>query len=232
MISMKDTKRTQRRPARWWMTLALPLALLVASCTSSGASRAATTTSTPTATQGTSTTTPPITHSLPPVTPVPGNYSIYVDPTWGYSFEYPSDWIVYPAIGTGDNGAQESSVDILQPYTTDETHPYVHILVRATNNLQDGYVESKYCGQQTTATVDGFPAVVLDTGGGDPTVGYGAPALGRIFVAKGIAFEIWFESSAKESWAIAGWFQFATPIFKHILATFNPGPGTKTVAQC
>jgi hypothetical protein len=220
--------QTSQRRGHWLAALAI---MMLAACNTSTTSLGA---SHPTP-LASATTTPAATSqptNLPAVTPIPGNYSVYVDPTWGYSFEYPSDWIPYPSIGQADNGAQESSVSIMQPYTTDTTHPAVYLLVRATNNFQDYFVEDHLCNQPTTTHVDGFPAVDLFTAGGDPSTYYISPAYGSAFFAKGLAFEIWLQSSAREDYAIKAWLSYAEPIYQHVLRTFTVGPGTKTVAGC
>ncbi len=162
------------------------------------------------------------------LTPVPGDFSLYVDPTFGYSFLYPSTWIVQPAIN-GD----ESDVAISQPYTTDPTHPMVVLLVRATTNYQHSFVQKLLCGADLSAAkVAGFPAAVLDTDGGDPVSGYSAVALGRAFYARGVAFEIWLQGSPRTSDAVAAFLEIEQPIYDRILASFAPGPGAKPDAGC
>ncbi|HKD75847.1 MAG TPA: hypothetical protein VKB76_10140, partial [Ktedonobacterales bacterium] len=162
----------------------------------------------------------------------------YADPTYGYSFEYPSSWIVYPAIGsapdtTGTDGTiQESDVDIADPSTPSEQAPLIQLIVRATNNDSAQFVQNLMCGVKTTTSVAGYPAIVLDTDGGNPTAGYTSPALGRAFFAKGLAFEIWLQSSAKLSVDIDYFFAHQEVTYRHILGTFNPGPGAKTVNSC
>ncbi len=165
------------------------------------------------------------------LTPIPGDYSVYVDPTYGYSVQYPSPWLVQPAVGLN-----ESNVTMQEPYTTDPnnpadpTHAVTLLLVRATTNYQESFVQKLLCFSQTDDTAGPYPAVNLNTFGGDPVNGYSAPALGRIFFAKGIAFEIWLQSSSRIY--LDQFFAYITPIFQHILATFNPGPGAKPTATC
>jgi hypothetical protein len=162
------------------------------------------------------------------LTPVPGDFSLYIDPTFGYSFLYPATWIVQPAIN-GD----ESDVAISAPYTPDPTHPMVLLIVRATTNYQHSFVQKLLCGADLTATkVGSFPASILDTDGGDPVNGYSAVALGRVFYAKGIAFEIWLQGSPHYADAVAAFEQREQPVYARILASFTPGPGAKSVAGC
>jgi hypothetical protein len=167
--------------------------------------------------------------TMPPdLTPIPGDYSVYVDPLFGYSFQYPATWTVTP--GTS---AHESDVAITAPYTDDPTHPATLLLVRATTDYQQTFVQHLLCGADLSgAQVDTYPAVVLDTNGGDPVDGYSAVAYGRAFYAKGIAFEIWLQGSPRLPEDIAAFLQMEQPVFAHILASFQPGPGATTVAQC
>lgn len=227
---MSNALRTSRWPIGWKTLLALPLITLIAACSTGSTSRVTQNTTPHTPTAPPSATTQPATQ--PTVVPVAGNYSIYVDPTWGYSFEYPATWQVFPSIGVGDNGAQESSVSVMMPYSADPIHTEVYLIVRVTNNYHAYFVQANICGAATSATVDGFPAVVLDTWGGSPSTYYIAPGLGRAFFAKGMAFDIWFQSSARTVDAIAGWMDYARPIFNHVISSFKVGPGTKNVAGC
>lgn len=173
--------------------------------------------------------TPDIMPTFPPdLTPIPGDYSVYVDPRFGYSLQYPATWTVTP--GTG---AHESDVAITAPYTDDPTHPATLLIVRATTDYQQTFVQHLLCGQDLSSTqVNGYPAAVLDTDGGDPVSGYSAVAYGRAFYAKGIAFEIWLQGSPRLPADIAAFLQMEQPVFAHILASFQPGPGATPVAQC
>jgi hypothetical protein len=227
---------------RRWPGLTLLIVLLVAAC--SAGSKTASHSSTPTVPSRatvaptTAASTPVSNSKGPNITPIPGNYSVYMDPTYGYSFEYPSSWVVYPAIGvapdtTGTNGnVQESDVDIADPSSPDEQHPLIQLIVRATNNDAAQFVQNLMCGAKPTTTAAGYPAIVLDTGGGDPVNGFTSPAFGRAFFAKGLAFEIWLQSSAKLHDDIVYFFAHQQANYNHILATFNPGPGAKTVNPC
>lgn len=163
------------------------------------------------------------------LTPVAGNYSVYIDPTYGYSFQYPSTWLVNPGVG-----ADESNVAIQEPvYNLNDPnyprHPFTTLMVRASNNYQVTFVQHLLCGYGFNTTVAGMPARTLDTYGGDPVSGYGAPAFGRAFYANGVAYEIWLQSSAKD-YHIDEFFQDEAATWNHILATFQPGP-KQTVAQ-
>lgn len=214
--------------SRWCIMFALPVVLLVAACDGNKSITKAN----PTTGPGNQ-----ITATLPPdlqLTPIPGDYSIYIDPTWGYSFEYPSNWIVTPSSGLG-----ESNVAINEPYTPQNVspdHPDVILMVRATADFTRQFVQQWICGEPKTLKVAGYPASNLTTGGGSPTVGYGAPAFGTGFSAKGLAFEIWLQSSAKGAWqdphAIDHFFVAEKSNWEHAISTFNPGPGAKTNGGC
>jgi hypothetical protein len=167
--------------------------------------------------------------TMPPdLTPIPGDYSVYVDPLFGYSLQYPATWTVTPGAS-----AHESDIAITAPFTTDPTHPATILIVRATTDYQQTFVQHLLCGQDLSgAQVNGYPAVVLDTNGGDPVDGYSAVAYGRAFFAKGIAFEIWLQGSPRLPEDIAAFLQMEQPVFAHILASFQPGPGATPVAHC
>ncbi len=153
--------------------------------------------------------------ALPTIAPIAATYSVYVDPTWNYSFEYPSTWTVYPA--TGNN---ESDVVMSAPYQADPIYAMLRLLVRASNDWQHGYVEQYLCGSSTSTTVAGYQAVILNSSGGDPTTGYESPALGRGFFAKGVAFQIMLLDADKSS---GQFFSALGDVYNHVLATFKVG---------
>jgi len=205
--------------------------LFVAACSHGNTSTAHTATSAPPTGTGNSTpVTTPTNSKNPHVTPVPGTYSVYVDPTYGYSVQYPVTWFVTTGISS-----LESNVEFDEPITNVydpnfPTHPVTLFFVRATTNYQESFVEQLLCGVSFDTHVGPYPAVNIDTGGGDPVNGYSSPAFGRIFFAKGKAFEIWLQSSAK--YFISTFFQIEQPLWDHILATFDPGPQVQPTAQC
>jgi hypothetical protein len=211
--------------------------LLVAACSRGSTSTARTPTSTTTARTG-STSTPVTgpTVKYPHVTPVAGTYSVYVDPTYGYTVQYPVTWFVTPGISSLESNVEfdEPIINVYDPTFPD--HPVTLFFVRATTNYQESFIEQLLCGvtpDTTVKTADGtYPAVTLDTDGGDPVNGYTAPAFGRIFFARGKAFEIWLQSSAKNPPEVQAFFDTHQDLWKHILATFNPGPQVQPTAQC
>jgi len=214
--------------ARWWAALAFALALFIAACASStSVSKIAKTpvVVTPSPTNSSSSTGA----TIPPgITPIAGTYSLYVDPTFGYSFEYPTSWIVYPA-----QGNDESNVAITEPYIADPNHPYTLIMVRATKNWGHQFVQQIICGQTSSAfTVDGYNAVSLDTRDGSVAIGLSGTIFGRGLFAKGLAFEIILEGSPRESQYIDAFMRIERPTFQHLLDTFNPGPGATTIGTC
>lgn len=166
----------------------------------------------------------PVASAQPTVVAIPADYSVYIDPTWGYAFEYPALWNVTPQIGN-----QESNVVIAEPYNPDPNHAMVRLLVRVTSNFQHAFVQQYLCGQATTTTVGSYKAVDLTTSGGDPTHGYSAIVLGRAFFATGLAFEIWLQGSNKSAQTF---FTNYGPTFQHVLATFTVGNGGQTTATC
>lgn len=220
-----------------WLVM-IPLVLLTAAC--SNGSTSATKSSTPVAAKSTPVaTTAPATNATPApapevqVTPVSGDYSVYVDPTYGYSFEFPSQWIVYPSIGNAPNysfnrssSIAESNVIIAEPYTDDYAHPMTYIVAQASDNLGAQFALKEVCGYRRNTTVASYPATDRSQiWGGDPnsTFGYVAPQYTYVLVAKGIAFRLSLQSSAKRD--IPGFHDIMGPVFKHILDTFNPGNG-------
>lgn len=215
-------KQLQRMGRSRWLAGIVGIALLAAGCSSAATHPPATPTPTATAIPTAAATTPA--GIGPSVTPVSGAYSLYVDPTWGYSFQYPSGWTPYPA-----QGNEESNVVIAAPYNPDPAHSMLNLMVRVTSNFQHAYVQQLLCQQPTTTTVAGYPAVDLSTDGGNPTVGYSAVAMSRAFFAKGLAFWIWLQGSDKSSQQFIA---ANNPIFQQVLATFNVGPGGKTTASC
>ncbi len=123
-------------------------------------------------------------------------------------------------------------MDMADPSPPTEQTPLIQLIVRATNNDAAQFVQNLMCGVKTDTTAAGYPAITLDTGGGDPVNGYTSPAFGRAFFAKGLAFEIWLQSSAKQSYDISYFFAHQRANYQHILDTFNPGPGAKTLNSC
>lgn len=212
--------------------LAFALMFLVAACSQGGHSVAKTTSATTAPPGGNVTPLPTYPPSLH-VKPVPGTYSVYVDPTFHYTVQYPVNWFVTPGIGQ-----DESNVSFDEPVDPNDPnfpiHPVTVLIVRATTNYQETFVEHLLCNQylgDSVKTAGGtFPAININTTGGDPKSGYTAPAFGRVFYAKGIAFEIWLQSSAK--YYIDQFFSVYYPLWNHTIATFNPGPGAKPTAQC
>jgi hypothetical protein len=213
--------------------LAFAIMFLVAACSQGGASSTAKSSSTTTAPPGGNVTPLPTYPSSLKVKPVPGTYSVYVDPTFHYTVQFPVDWFVTPGIGQ-----DESDVAFDEPVNPNASdfpiHPVTVLIIRATSNYQETFVEhllcNSYLGDSVKTAAGTYPAVNIDTHGGDPTDGYTAPAFGRAFYAKGLAFEIWLQSSSKDY--ITSFFDVEQPLWDHILATFNPGPGAKPIAQC
>lgn len=238
MSSQDYPRQPERRgnPLRRWGTLfALSTLLFVAGCSGgSKTSTASAATATPPHSGPTSVPVPTYPPSLH-LTPVPGNYSVYVDPTYGYSFQYPANWLVNPGIG-----ADESNVAIQEPvYDLNDPnywrHPFTTLMIRASANYKVTFVQHLLCGYGGGAfdtTVAGYPARTLDTYGGEMInnqQAYGAPAYGRVFYAKNVAFEIWLQSSNKIG--IQAFFDDEASNWKQILKTFNPGPGVKAPVQ-
>jgi hypothetical protein len=212
----------------------LCLVLVVAACSNGGKSSSAAK-ATPTSAASTATVTTPVATTPAGVqpTPVSGAYSLYVDPTYGYSFQYPSTWIVQPAIGNGESNVAMSEPQPAQTTPGFDVHPLTQLLVRATNNYSVTFVEHLLCGSSLSNDnkVAGYPTVNLFTGGGDPVNGYTAPAYGFAFFAKdkNLAFELWLQSDAKYT---DQFFVVEKQNWQHLLATFNPGPGAKLVSDC
>ena len=209
-----------RRQRQWWWGMMLVLAGCLAGC--GGPSPASTASKTPTA--ATPTTVLVATSAPSTLTPVAGDYSLYADPTWAYTFLYPSNWVVYP-----QSGNQESNVIISEPYNPSPDHAMVRLLVRVTSNFQHQFVQQYLCNQPTTTSVAGFDAVDLSTSGGNPDVGYSAMVMGRGFFAKGLAFVIWFQGSQKSYQSFLDGYK---AIFQRIIASFNVGTGGQTAATC
>lgn len=208
-----------RRGWLWPLLCVVALAAGCASAAPTSVGKSATVASTATAPDGGGVST-----VVSTITPVPGTYSLYIDPTWGYSFQYPSSWTPVPAAGN-----EESNVIITAPYDPSPAHSMLKLLVRVTPNFQHAFVQQLICARSKTTTVAGYPAVNLDTDGGDPIVGYSAVALSRAFFAKGLAFWIWLQGSDKSS---AEFVKANQPYFNQVLATFNVGNGAKTTASC
>ena len=222
----------QRGPglSRWWMLL---MVIFVAACSAGGKASTtpvahATATSAPIVAVAT---TPPGVHP----TPVSGAWSVYVDPTFGYSFQYPSNWTVQPAIGQN-----ESDVTLSEPLSDPNdpnypVHPWTQLLVRATDDFTETFVNHLLCFStpDTQTKVDGYPTVDLSTDGGDPVNGYTAPAFGLAFFArdKNLATEIWLQSSAKDP-EIGLFIDYGRPIWAHVLRSFKVGSASKLVSDC
>ncbi len=162
--------------------------------------------------------------TFPPITPVPGNYSIYIDPTWGYRFQYPATWTVYPQIGNS-----ESNVIIAAPYNPSPDQAMLRLEIRVTNDDQHDFVTQYLCHAKPTTSVNGIPAVDLSSPGGDVTNGLTALVLARGFFTHNLAFLIWLQSSGKSYATFVSDFQ---PMFMEILASFSPGAGAKTSIPC
>lgn len=244
--SHRHIRAGQRHTYHWTIALIVPLVVLVAACSGGGKTTAKavtpTTTTAGTATPAAATTAAPG-QTLPSITPIPGDYSIYVDPTYGYSFEYPAQWIPHPSTGTApgpyyyDGSIQESNVDIADPTYPNEQHPAIQLTVRASNNYSAQFVNHWLCNPDVTEspeTIDGYAGENLSEGGGDPTNGLAAPAWGFIFPipSKGLVVEVWLQSSARTHNDIVYFEQTQKPIFQHVLDTFNPGPGAKQIGSC
>ena len=212
--------------------------LFVAAC--SGGSHGSTVATTKTTTPGNSPTAAVVPTYSPSLhlTPVSGDYSVYVDPTFGYSFQYPSSWIVEPA-----PGVTESDVAIKEPiqnvYDPNyQNHPQTTLIVRATDDFQQSYVEHLLCNTGFDTTVDGFQAVDLTTygvvGGDINKYGVGAPGYGRAFYAHNVAYEIWLQSSAKAEWNvdyISIFFDQEKANWNQVLRTFKAGNGVKAAVN-
>ncbi len=214
------------------------LTLVVAACSGGGK---ATTTAKATATSAPGTTTPPV-PTIPAgvqPTPVSGAYSVYVDPTYGYSFQYPATWIVQPAIGSGESNVVISEPQPVQTDPNYPTHPLTQLMVRATNDFSLTFVQHLLCNGSPGSgpKVANYATIDLTTYGGDPKNGYTAPAFGLAFFAKdkNLAFELWLQSDAKAGYDhnyINDFFRIDTPIWQHILPTFAAGSASKVANGC
>jgi hypothetical protein len=227
-------RHMHQRKASWLILFAM---LVIAGCSGGGNSTAAApTATTPAGNPGGGPTKPVPT--IPPnahIKPVPADYSVYVDPTYHYSVQYPVTWFVQPGIGQNESNVVFSE-PVTNPYDPNfYIHPVTQLLVRATNNYQESFVEKILCSGLFPAgpNLGPYQTVNLLTYGGTATAGYGAPAYGIAFFAKGMAFEIWLQSASKI--AIQAFFDAEKDHWDHILATFNVGPGSpggKPVAEC
>jgi hypothetical protein len=217
---------------RWWVAFVLPFILMIAACSGSSTTPKASSTVSPTPKGSVTTATTPDPNA-PAITPIPGDFSVYVDPTWGYSFRYPSNWTVYPAIGASPpNNSTESNVIILEPYSVDPDHTMVLLMVRATNTLKAQFANALFCsGMKTSTTVKEYPAVDLISYGGSTTAGFTAVILGRAFKAKGLAFEIILQDSSKGAHG-SKFIKGYTPLFEKIIASFEVGNGTTDNLSC
>jgi hypothetical protein len=222
---MAQQRAATRRRQPWFIVCAVPLLLVMAACNSAAQGTKATATATVAPAQTQAPGTP--TAKGPQITPLAGDYSLYVDPTYGYSFEYPTNWLVTPAIGLG-----QSNVAINDPSAPDLTHPDVILMVRATNDFSVQYVQSFICTRGKNATFAGFPAADLTTPGGDPVNGYTAVAFGDGFIAKGKAFQVWLQGSPKFWNYIQKFYANYKDVWDHFQTTFNPGPDTTPVNNC
>ncbi len=224
----------RQRKGSWLVLFAM---LVIAGCAGGRHSTASTPkTTTPSGNPGGSSTVPVAT--IPPNVhpkPVPATYSVYVDPTYHYSVQYPVTWFVQPGIGLNESNVIFSE-PVIDPYAPNfYVHPVTQLLVRATDNWQESFVQKILCSGAfpQDQKVGPYPAYDLKTYGGDPVNGYGAPAYGVAFFAKGIAFEIWMQSSSKID--IQGFFDAEKANWDHVLKTFNVGPGApggKPVQGC
>ena len=224
--------RTGFAVPRWGLFFALCSMLFIAACSAGGkGSTAVATTSTP-INSPTSAPVPTYSPSLH-LTPVSGDFSVYVDPTFGYSFQYPSSWSVEPAPGTNESDVaiKEPIQDVNDP--SYPNHPQTTLIVRATDDYQQTYVEQLLCNTGFDTTVDGFQAVDLTTfgivGGNINKYGVGAPGYGRAFYAHNLAFEIWLQSSPKYN--IQVFFDQEKTNWDRVLSTFNVGNGVKAVVN-
>jgi hypothetical protein len=208
--------------------------LFVAACSAGG--KASTTIANATATSVSTVPTVPVATTPPGVKPIPvsGAYSLYVDPTFGYSFQYPATWIVNPAIGDGESNVVINEPQPLQTDPGFDIHPLTKILVRVTNDYSNSFVQHILCNGSLTndIIVDGYPTVNMFTGGGDPVKGYTAPAYGVAFFAKdkNLAVQLWLQSNAKST---DQFFVVERANWKQLISTFNPGPGaSKLLSGC
>ncbi len=216
------------------LLLFMPFIILTSACNAS--------TSNPVSINGTtgasstSTSTPADNQNIPitayqSVTPIPGDYSLYVDPNYGYSFQYPTPWIVYPAHPSNSN---ESDVAFTQQYTANMEHPLLVFVARVTNDYHHQFVQKYICSGQyaMNSTFGPYKAVDITSRGGDPTVGYGGVIIGRVFIAKGLVFMVWLEASPKSDYNIYMFFKIYTPIYQHMMDSFNVGNGAKPLNSC
>jgi hypothetical protein len=238
---MTSSKGTPHSLKRGIVALLMPVILLVGACSSTPKSTAQKPTGTGTSVAVVATATAGKTSvPAPAITPISGDYSVYVDPTWGYTFEYPSAWIVFSSVGKSPdvNGrqdtVQESNVDIKDPSAPDPEHPVIQLMIRATNNADAQFVQKlpvnqyqSMCSAQKTLKVGDYPAIDLFTRGGDPVTGYTAPALGRAFFAKGLAFEFWLQGSPRITYDISYFIDHNQPILQHVIDTFYAGAGAQ-----
>jgi hypothetical protein len=230
--SMQYANILPQRLARWGVALILPVMLLVAGCSGGTSTKSGNVSPTHTPSSGTNTST-----SLPAgtsITPVSGDFSVYVDPKWGYSFEYPSSWIVYHSEGNSEtSGVYESNVSIMEPYTPDPAHPYTILTVRATNDFNADFAQYWVCTAQgpKDVTVNGFQAYRIDSGGGDFVNGLNAPRFGRAFSGKNLGFLIILQSSARLPSAVNSFFSVEYNNFNHIISTFQVGPGASQLVH-
>jgi hypothetical protein len=217
---------------RWWVAFVLPFILMIAACSNSSTTPKASGTVSPTPKGSVTTTTTPD-PSAPNITPVSGDYSVYVDPTWGYSFRYPSRWTVYPAIGASPPyNATESNVVVIEPYSVDPDHTMVVLMVRASNTMKAQFAQKVLCsGAKTTTTFQNYPAVNLLSYGGSTTAGYTAIILGKAFIAKGLVFEVILQDSSKGSHATK-FIENYSPLFNYVVDTFDIGNGTSEKLSC
>ena len=213
----------------------LVLVMLTAACSAGG--KATSVAVQATATNAPTTATTPLATTPPGVqpTPVSGAYSVYVDPTYGYSFQYPSTWIVNPAIGGGESNVVINEPQPVQTDPTYDIHPLTKILVRATNDYSNTFVQHLLCGSSATndIIVAGYPTVDLFTGGGDPVSGYTSPAYGVAFIAKdkNLAIELWLQSDPRTQ--TGRFFVAEKANWQQLITTFTPGPGAgKLVSGC
>ncbi len=218
----------------WRSLIAIIGVLLLTACSggSQAVKKSASTTTTPTSSTGTPTTVPVYPTNL---TPVSGAYSLYVDPTYGYSFQYPSTWLVQQGIGQG-----QSNVAFLEPIIDPQSpdfhiHPFTTLMIRATNDDSQVFVQELLCGVSLSSqyAVAGFPGANYTTYGSftiDNEQAYGAPAFGVAFFANGMAYEIWLQDSSR--FDIQAFFDYEKPNWDKVISTFKPGAKVKTLNPC
>ncbi len=223
------------------LLLFMPFIILTSACNASasnpvsvkGTTGASTTTSTPVSNNQNI----PIS-AYQSVTPIPGDYSLYVDPNFGYSFQYPTSWIVYPA---HFSNANESDVAFTQQYTSNMEHPLLVFVVRVTNDYHHQFVQKYICSGQYSmnSTFGPYKAVDVTTDGstqlfygGSQTYEYGAVTIGRVFIANGLVFMVWLQASPKSHYNIDMFFKLYTPVYQHMMDSFNVGSGAKPLNSC